>query len=999
MTCTDHRCAHCNSDEPYKVLDLYMKYKDIVCEFSNGEQDASVGTYERMYYRGEHANYYAKLETLGPLLISLTEDNLFYHVLIRSVIGFKNLRFDKHFLCNTEKSFVVKLALDQYFLEIYKEKWAEQRVVSTGGLLSRLDVLGIFCFSAPTKDHAHNALPYDTPDADTVSTFSSYPSARSAEKIRADILAQRTKFSSKDILKKLLNVEKKHFTEILELDKLTNDEGIVIDVVIERNTPTELLAKYFGREVDIHRPPQMLNKGKTTLFTEAEVDAMEIGYKDSVDEKHKLMAEFVVTEVNYFFTLQSLHDNVVLPLQVAAERSKDTSFFSLVSLIFEEFIAVFEFSRRFATRIAASVVECGDVDLPTDIARKIEALVSRMQTAEHVPQKHNTLERMILAFEEEFEHIGCYRSFCRNAEGNIEMFMKPENLRKMGAEQLVADRSIKEIFRLPAQRLCRYHLILHNLLKFIPHGSEVLKSAKIQLLKLRAFLKEVNDDNAMLMSIKTTLMLQNAIERCRLSLSSQKRAFVGKCDCIGSLEGITLVMFTDMLLVLLRRGGPVEISEIKNEKIYRLVKAVPLEDIAMQNMKGEKFKLLVTEDGPSNFAKMPGSSVYNDEGIISETIILRAYSLQEKRVFLKAFSTLKSNLEFNRLGGRLFVREERTTMFFYVYEREKYAFCRHDRDMIITCTSDPALLALVVARNILHGELDLHGTLIVSSPKNFKCVDAEKVAKADICVDLCDVLYNALELHRSVPKIEDSIVQRFAANLEALATTFTYDRRQRLCHFVEYDLCMHMAPDITSSVLKFVECKLAVLKDRRLLVDKIPYVTKSSPAPLAAGKTSFFRDAFFGQTPVFASSQSLVYYNDLYRDSDNENVASLYNKLCRKSSVEERSLEKIDVAELTSVIVLWLRRSVFVFFSSKALEQIHRSITCRDWLGPCKMEALVYHCQRPVFKLFLQHLCVIALTVSEECVHRLFSVFLPAEHSKEAACKYVAWLAKQINKS
>lgn len=1006
MTSTDHGCARaCNKEGLYKELDLYAKCKATIDNFTNNEQDAPIGTYANMYYSREHANYYAKLEVLGPLLVSLAEDEQFYHVLVRSIIGFKNLRFDKHLLHNTEciRSFVVKLALDQYFLEIYGERWAEQKEASGGSLLSRLDVLGIFSFGTPTKNHAHNALPCDIPDADTTSTASSYLSARSIEKIKADTLAARARFSFREIIKKLASVEQRHSADIMELDRFDNDEGIVVDVVIDKNTPTDLLAKYFGREVDIHGPPHVLNKGKTTYFTDAEIDAVEIGHKESADERRKLVVEFVVTEINYFFILQGLNSDVVLPLKTAAESSKDAAFVSLMGLIFDEFTAVFEFSKRFATRVAAAVAECRGVDVPANIASKIEVLASHPMSSKYELHRHDVLERIILAFEEEFSHVGCYRNFCRNSEGNLEMFMNPENLHKMGAENLALQkrRSIKEIFRLPTQRLCRYHLILRNLMKFVPHGSEVLKGAKVQLLSLRTFLKEVNDDKTMLESIKTTLLLQNSIERCRLSLSSQKRAFVAKCDSVGNTEGTTLVMFTDMMLVLHRKGRPVEIAEIKNEKIYRLVKAMPLESVGMQNIKGDKFKLTLTEDESRDFVRIPGSTVYNEEGVISEVATLTAHSQQEKRVFLKVFSTLKNNLEFNRLGGRLFVREERAMIFFYVYEADKYSVCRRDRDMVITCTEDPAVQKLVAERDILHGELDMRGTMSVCSPKNFKCVDKRRAGRADLEADLCDILYNAVELHRSLPRVDESLMHRFRDNLETLSATLTYDNRRKLCHFLEYDMLTHVGPEIVRSTLRFIERRLVVLGERRLLLDR-GRTQNEEAVPVTQFVTtnkSFFRDAFLGQARVFGGCHDVVFYDDLYSEKDDECVVSLYTRLCRKTSIEDKSLEKISIAELTSVVVLWLRHSILTFLSSQSLEKIQRGLSCGSWLSWNEVQALVYHPHRSIFADLLLHLCAVALTTNDECMFRLFSVFAPAGTSKKTAREYVTWLAKQINKS
>lgn len=222
-----------SKDNFCEEFSLNQEYETIIKNFELCEQDAYVGLYSDFYYERDHINYYGVFEILGPILISLLEDELFYHVLVRSVIGFKNLKFEKSslYVMKCMEIFILKLSLDQYFMGIYKEKWSLEQ--EENQKKSRLGFLNLFSFDSHTRAYSPSLVPEDFSETATVSTFSSGSSKQNLERVRAQVLLSSHKFSSLNVVKQLIQIRSKHFFEIAELDELNNDSEISVDVVVD----------------------------------------------------------------------------------------------------------------------------------------------------------------------------------------------------------------------------------------------------------------------------------------------------------------------------------------------------------------------------------------------------------------------------------------------------------------------------------------------------------------------------------------------------------------------------------------------------------------------------------------------------------------------------------------------------------------------------------------------------------------------------------------------
>ena len=464
-----------------------------------------------------------------------------------------------------------------------------------------------------------------------------------------------------------------------------------------------------------------------------------------------------------------------------------------------------------------------------------------------------------------------------NSEENFRLLKRPDNLDKLGIGSFPAQlqAQIRSAFALPSQRLCRYFLFVRQFVGFVSESTALQRAAGF-LQGLKEFVTGINEDKSVLDSIRNVLIVQNAIEGRRLNLCAERRLFLGKCDCVdaGTTYGITLVLFTDMVLLLQRDCGPAEIEEIDGRTVYKLVKAVMVENIDVRSTVWGLSVACITDKSRERFTRLPGSRVVNGHTRVRECAAFRAHSIREKRLFVKSFHMLRRNDEGEKGGGRLFFREARHRVFFYVHEIASYNSRQHERDaLVVFCEED---IDKVLSRHRVPGDQLLgvvrgDGSFCFSSTKGFRSSSKDaKNSGRDAACEFWDCLCNMVELHQRLPAVSTAFAYRFRDMLEDLARSSASggareknvlrakDRSQtRMLCFASQKTCF---------LLRHVEKRLLHLRENGSLMGVC-----RGPASRAG-----MQDPCRPGIPLAEA---------LYRRKVPQKVVSLYSKLCSKRCV------------------------------------------------------------------------------------------------------------------
>ena len=999
--------------ELYRDLKLCKEYRSALGFLKSEKNDAYVGLYYDFYYLREHANYYAEVDVLGPILVSFAADSLLYHVLIRSSIGFKNFRFRRDLICEMEDKigFVLKLSLDQYFAEIYSEKWKSRtKEPSQTGLLPSIGIFGLFSVNFYAKKYLSNSLPDKLTETAVISEpFPDLLPTRTLEKIKTQVLSLQERLSSLSIVKQLLEIKGRHSIEIARLDEFENDGGVLIDVISEEEVDHRMLGRYFGKKVDTKAKQIVHSKRKVSEISEADIDALETRHKDS-SEKNRLVEEFIVTEVNYFLKLKAFYEKSVVPARTRMQGQNNVSGLSFLNLVFEGFVGVFEFTKSTMEDIATVITDFEEE--MGDFVPKVEREISFLPRKKHKKcssASFTLLDRIFLLFGQKIPEMQCYKNFCRDSDEKLGILLQPETLAKLGLckHEMGGEGSIRRIFSMPIQRLCRYHMILKNLLSFLPAESIVFKEAKAQVLALRCFIKEINDERSMFESLKTTLILQKVVSGYNINICPSKRRFEGKCDCISPKrhENLTLVLFSDMLLVLVRRGEPMEVRQVKREKAYRLIKAVPLLSISMQNIGASRFRILI-EEGCGTFVRTPGSKVQKSgKGSISEIVTLTAHQNHEKSFFLNIFSMLKNNIELSDRGGSLFLHDKQNRMLFRVWKKDDFFAREKYGEAVISCVDDPRVDRMFSeSQSFLCGKLDFDVKLHLKSHKKFSFTYGNDICKKSLEKNFSNILYNAIELHRRTPQISDSFVYAFRESLEDISSSFTYeDRKSSFRHIKDGNIFFQaLVDEKIIFILKSIETELNLLKRENLLISREERVKEEDTGSLSPPSSVFLsnRDSLTTDTCVDQKSalhrryKSPVLCDSLYQKENSKEILSLYKRICKKSRLNRNFLAEIGVSGLTALVVFWLRKSIYMFFSDESLSIFQDCMEEGVENNYEKVVSLVCCAHRDTFKNLIMHIAEIAPIVDSFCLFRLCEVLLPADCQK--AHKALACLKKAV---
>lgn len=484
------------------------------------ENEVFIDYYETDFIGLEHTNFYAESNEIGPILISIKTEDSIYFIFIRCVLGFEVIKIEeKTLLFKEEIVFLLKIALDQYFLKIFGESWIvkpEAKIQKEkGGFLSFL------------SNESEKLVKFFDPS-----------------EIRKQILTNLQEndriFGSMNILSTSFKI--KNNEPLCFIDKIINDTELTVKILKPNETKFNDL---LGTEIKKY---YIFNIKQIMQIKQKKEPKKEIKFKKNNVELKKRIKDFISAEFNYNFDLFLLINDFFK--EIKDKNDLEGKNFYLKRVI-NNLESLFNYTYNLFYYF-------NNVFISSENQLSFEETISFLKDKELFENHLNNifeddfdlilvLEKIFIILDSGVEDLQLYNNFIMQSLDYVDKIFSADNLKSLNVN-FSNILSWKTIFKKPQQKLFHYILFIEDFVKYLPENKE-LKILGLEIIeRIKDFLNEMNSKKMLMDSLNETIKLKKKIKENDFIHCSEENILIFKIESLE--ENHTYAFFTEFMVIL-----------------------------------------------------------------------------------------------------------------------------------------------------------------------------------------------------------------------------------------------------------------------------------------------------------------------------------------------------------------------------------------------------------------------------------------------------------------
>ncbi|RVD92710.1 hypothetical protein TUBRATIS_007800 [Tubulinosema ratisbonensis] len=477
--------------------------------------------YETQFYNYEHTNFYIKCNIIGPMIISVKNEDIFYYVYIRSILGFELIKIEEKAVMHQETVYLLKVALDQYFFRIFGENWI---IKPESKIKKEKNAFFDFFTEEPKKE----AKIYGV------------------EEIKRQILinlAENEIYGSLNFLSKAIKIGKT--ASLCLSDKLITENEVVVKILKHSQTKLEdILGK------NIKRTP-ICNIKQILALRKNKEPQKEVKLRTNIKEFEEKLKDFIISEYNYNYDLFLLINVFFKEIQEKNSLENENSY---LKKVISNLKYLYEFTLKTFASFLNVILSYNSKDYCDNLADLIQNKTlfdKQIEDIFHLKDDYSyLLVKIFHKFDKCFENLIHYKNFFMQSLDYSDRIFDKNNLISWN----ISTNNIltwKSIFKKPQQKLFHYILFIEDFIKYLVDEPELFHFGLCLIEKMKDFLDKINEKKMLIDSLNESIKFKRKIRENDNLNCSEENVLVYKLKDIKN-EKLIYALFTEYLLILLK---------------------------------------------------------------------------------------------------------------------------------------------------------------------------------------------------------------------------------------------------------------------------------------------------------------------------------------------------------------------------------------------------------------------------------------------------------------